>query len=374
MKITLSSTALSSKLSTLSKVISSKNSIPMLGCFLFDLKGKDLTITATDGENMMRTTVVVDDADGDGRFAVSSQMINDALRELAEQPLTLTVDMESQTIEVAYMNGEYNFTVSDAAEYPEFKAVDGAATSVTLPSGTLAAMVARSLFAAATDEIRPVMSGLYFDFTPEAFVVVASDGRRLVRSRVLTVKTPSPTSFVLPRKPAGLLKYMLTDDAADVAIRFDSQTAEISTGTAMMQCRLVEGRYPNYEAVIPHDNPYSFVMDRKALLGAVKRVTPFTVTKSTVLRIHLETGKMTLNSQDLDYATRAKEDVVCDYVGNAMDIGFSGPALIEILTALDSQEVCVELADPSRPCLLTPEQQPENGDVLMLLMPMLISD
>ena len=374
MKFTLSSTALSSKLSTLSKVISSKNSIPMLGCFLFDVKGKDLTITATDGENMMRTTLTVDDADGDGRFAVSCQMITDALRELAEQPLTLTIDLEAQTIEVAYMNGEYNFTVNDAAEYPEFKPVEENAVSVTLPSGTLASIVTRSIFATATDEIRPVMSGLYFDFTPEAFVVVASDGRRLVRNRVLTVKTSAPTSFVLPRKPAGLLKYMLTDGEADVTIRFNSQTAEISTGDAMMQCRLVEGRYPNYEAVIPHDNPYQFVMDRKALLGAVKRVTPFTITKSMVLRIHLETGKMTLNSQDLDYATRAKEEVTCDYVGNAMDIGFSGPALIEILTALDSQEVCVELADPSRPCLLTPEQQPENGDVLMLLMPMLISE
>ena len=374
MRFTLSSTALNSRLSTLSKVINSKNALPILDCFLFEVTNNTMTITASDSENVMKTTINLDDCDGEGKFAVNNRTILDAVKELPEQPLTIDVDTASMAIKVIYQNGLYNFTGQNADDYPSVLPMTDNATSLVLPNNVLADNITRSIFATATEELRPVMNGIYFDLTNEALAIVASDGHKLVRNKNFTVKSDNPTSFILPKKPATLLKNVLGKDGSDVVLRFDDRNADVTFGDTILQCRLIEGRYPNYNSVIPMNNPNQLTIDRKVLIGALRRVLPFASESSQLVRLHLESGKIEISSEDIDFATSAKEEIACDYTGSAMNIGFKGSSLNEILNNLSSEEVVLELADPSRPCLIIPSEQPENEDVLMLIMPMLLND
>ncbi|MBR3122833.1 MAG: DNA polymerase III subunit beta, partial [Prevotella sp.] len=232
----------------------------------------------------------------------------------------------------------------------------------------------RSLFATAQDELRPVMNGIYFDLTPEALAVVASDGHKLVRNKNFNIKSETPASFILPKKPATLLKNMLGKEQGDVTIKFDERTAEISFADGVLTCRLIEGRYPNYNSVIPQQNPNQLTIDRRSLIGALKRVLPFASESSQLVRFHLDAGRLELSSEDIDFATSAKEVVNCEYAGQSMNIGFKGSSLSEILNNLQGDEVVIELADPSRAGIILPAVQPENEDVLMLIMPMLLND
>ncbi|MBR1428308.1 MAG: DNA polymerase III subunit beta [Prevotella sp.] len=374
MRFTLSSTALNSRLSTLSKVINSKNALPILDCFLFEVTNNTMTITASDSENVMKTTINLDDCDGEGKFAVNNRTILDAVKELPEQPLTIDVDTASMAIKVIYQNGLYNFTGQNADDYPSVLPMTDNATSLVLPNNVLADNITRSIFATATEELRPVMNGIYFDLTNEALAIVASDGHKLVRNKNFTVKSDNPTSFILPKKPATLLKNVLGKDGSDVVLRFDDRNADVTFGDTILQCRLIEGRYPNYNSVIPMNNPNQLTIDRKVLIGALRRVLPFASESSQLVRLHLESGKIEISSEDIDFATSAKEEIACDYTGSTMNIGFKGSSLNEILNNLSSEEVVLELADPSRPCLIIPSEQPENEDVLMLIMPMLLND
>ncbi len=374
MRFTLSSTALSNRLQTLSRVISSKNALPILDCFLFEVRNNQLSITASDSENVMQTTLPLDECDGNGSFAVPNRTILDAVKELAEQPLVFDVDTNNLTIKVVYQNGLYNFTAQNAAEYPRFQSIPDGATVVTIGSSVLNDNINRSIFATAQDELRPVMNGIYFDLTAESLAIVASDGHKLVRNKNFTIKSDAPASFILPKKPAQLLKSVLTKDGGDVVIKFDDRNAEIHFAGGTLSCRLIEGRYPNYNSVIPQGNPNQVTIDRKALLGALRRVLPFASESSQLIRFHLEIGKLELSSEDIDFATSAKESITCDYTGQPMSIGFKGSSLTEILTNLESDEVIIQLADPSRAGIILPSVQPENEDVLMLIMPMLLND
>ena len=374
MRITLSSSALSSRLGTLAKVINSKNSMPILDCFLFEVANMQLTITASDSENVLQTTMPLDYAEGEGKFAVNNKTILDAVKELPEQPLTIDVETSTYSIKVIYQNGIYNFTAQNADEYPVVQRMGEGTTNLVLPSNVLADNISRALFATAQEELRPVMNGVYFDLTPEALAFVASDGHKLVRNKNYRIKTEQPRSFIMPKKPATLLKNILAKDESDVIIRFDDRNAEIIFTDSILSCRLIEGRYPNYNSVIPQDNPYQLTIDRKTLLGALRRVLPFASESSQLVRLHIENGKIEVSSEDIDFSTSAKEEITCDYTGKSMNIGFKGPSLTEILNNLSGEEVTLELADPSRPCLILPAEQPDGEDVLMLIMPMLLND
>ncbi len=374
MRLTVSSTSLASRLSALSKVFNSKNSMPILDCYLFDVNEKTLTITASDSENVMTTQLQLDEVDGNGTFAVNNRTILDAVKELPEQPLTLDVDMSSYGIKVVYMNGIYNFTGQSGNEFPHLQPLSDNAASIVIDSKTLSNDISHSIFATANEELRPVMNGIYFDLTTEALAIVASDGHKLVRTRNNTVKQESPMSFIMPKKPATLLKGVLQKNEDEVLIRFDERNASINFPGGTLSCRLIEGRYPNYNSVIPQDNPNRMTIDRTVLIGVIRRVLPFASDSSQQVRLHIEPGKAVISSEDIDFYTSAKEEIVCDYNGIPMDIGFKGTSLMEILSNLDSEEVELQLADPSRPCLILPTQQPENEDILMLIMPMLLND
>ena len=374
MRFNLSSTALGSRLLTLSRVINSKNSLPILDCFLFSVHDGQLTVTASDSENVMRGTLNLENCEGEGDFAVNNHTILDAVKELPEQPLSLDVDMGEMKIYITYQNGSYNFPILNADEYPKAQTVSENATTITIDAGILSDNVNRSLFATAQDELRPVMNGIYFDLQADSLAIVASDGHKLVRNKNFMIKSDIPASFILSKKPATLLKNVLSKDGGDVVIRFDDRSADISFAEGNLSCRLIEGKYPNYNSVIPQDNPNQVTIDRKSLIGALRRVLPFASDSSQLIRFHVAAGLLELRAEDIDFATSAKESVTCEYGGNPMDIGFKGSSMLEILNNLESEDVTIQLADPSRAGIIIPGVQPENEDILMLIMPMLLND
>lgn len=375
MRFTVSSSALSSKLNMLAKVIGSKNSLPILDCFLFQVANGEMSITASDSDNVIKSTLALTDHDGEGEFCVPNRVILDALKELPEQPLHFDVDAagEAVAIKIVYQNGLYNFTGQSAEEYPRTQSMNDACTTVSLPTEMLINNISRSLFATANDELRPVMNGIYFDLTADALAIVASDGHKLVRSKNFTIKSESPSAFNLPKKPASLLKNILSKDGDDAIIKFDDRSAEIQFTDGVMRCRLIDGRYPNYNSVIPN-NPNVVTVDRRGLQSALRRVLPFASESSQLIRFHIESGRFEVSSEDIDFSTSAKEQLSCEYNGSPISIGFKGSSLMEILSNLTSDNIIIQLADPSRAGIIVPAEQPENEDILMLIMPMLLND
>ena len=374
MRFTVSSTALSSKLNMLAKVIGSKNSLPILESFLFQVANGEMTVTASDSDNIIKSKIELTDCEGEGEFCVPNRVILDALKELPEQPLSFEVDTDTYAIKIVYQNGLYNFTGQNAEEYPSTQALGDGCTTVSLPTEVLIDNISRSLFATASDELRPVMNGIYFDLTPDALAIVASDGHKLVRSKNFNIKSEVPAAFNLPKKPASLLKNILSKDGDDVNIKFNERSAEITFSDGVLKCRLIDGRYPNYNSVIPTNNPCEATVDRKGLQSALRRVLPFASESSQLVRFHMEAGRFEVSSEDIDFATSAKEVLACEYVGSPMSIGFKGSSLMEILSNLTSDQIIIRLADPSRAGIVVPAEQPENEDILMLIMPMLLND
>ncbi len=376
MRFTISSTLLSSNLSALSKVINSgKNTLSILDNFLFDLSDGRLTVVASDGDNTMRAIMSLDESDGSSmKVAIPSKTVLEAVKELPDQPLVFDIDDATYNVRVSYQNGVYNFAALDGSNFPLPMNVGDDSSTITLSSQILYENISRSLFATAQEELRPVMNGIYFDLGAESLAIVATDGRKLVRNLVTSIKSEVPASFILPKKPATLLKNVLQHDDSEVVIRFDRRSATISYPSGTLSCRLIDGRYPNYNAVIPQNNPNRVVIDNKSLSSALRRILPFASAGNQLVKFHFETGRVSLSSEDLEFSTSAHEDVVCEYSGLTLNIGFKGSTILEILSALDSEEVVIELADPSRAGVILPGTQPESGEVLMLIMPVLIND
>ena len=374
MRFTVSSTALSSKLVALSKVINSKNAMPILGDFVFDISGQTLKLTASDSENTMQTTVELIESEGEGRFAIGNHDLLEAVKGFSEQPITLDIDQQTNIAKINYQNGLFSLPIESADEFPVAQAVSEGASTIVISNQLLSENINRSIFATAQDELRPVMNGIYFDLTPDCLAVVASDGHKLVRNKIYSIKSDQPAAFILPKKPAALLKNLLGKDGGDVIIRFDDRNAEINYGDGTIQCRLIEGRYPNYNSVIPQNNSNELRIDRNALLAALRRVQPFANESSNLIRFHVEGSTLQLDAEDYDFSKTATERMTCEYNGQPMSIGFKGSSFIEVLNNFDCTEVVVQLADPSRAGLVLPSEQPENQDVLMLMMPMLIND
>jgi len=374
MKFTVSSTALSSKLNALSRVINNKNSLPILNDFLFEVQSNVLNMTASDSENVMKTNLELIESDGDYRFAVNSHDLLEAVKGFSEQPITFDIDPGTNIAKISYQNGLFSLPVENADEYPQATKISDTASTIVISNVLLAENVNRSLFATAQDELRPVMNGIFFDLTPDCLAIVASDGHKLVRNKVLTIHNDQPASFILPKKPASLLKSILGKDGGDVTIRFDERNAQIQYGDGEIICRLIEGRYPNYNSVIPQNNPNSLTVNRLGLLAALRRVQPFANDSSNLIKFHVENGILQLDAEDYDFSKTATERMSCEYNGQPMSIGFKGSSFIEILSNFDCQDVTLLLADPSRAGLVLPSEQPEGQDVLMLMMPMLIND
>ncbi len=374
MNFIVSSSALSAHLQGISRVINSKNALPILDCFLFELQDGVLTVTVSDSETTMVTTLEVVESDADGRFAIAARTLLDALKEIPEQPLTFDIDLHTLELTIQYQNGKYNLVGQNADEFPTPAALSENAVRVDMDAQILMNGINRAIFATADDELRPVMNGIYFDITTESITMVASDGHKLVRSKTTAAHGNERAAFILPKKPALLMKNILPKESGQVNIEFDDRNAVFTLANYHMSCRLIEGRYPNYNSVIPKSNPNKITIDRQQLVGALRRVSIFSSQASSLIKLRIGADKMVINAQDIDFSTSAEEVLACQYAGTPMEIGFKSTFLIDILNNIPSDEVLIELADPSRAGVITPIEQEEDEDLLMLLMPMMLND
>lgn len=374
MKFIVSSTALFSHLQAVSRVINSKNTLPILDCFLFELEDGTLSVTVSDSETTMVTSLEVNDSDANGRFAIVAKTLLDALKEIPEQPLTFDINVETYEVGVQYQNGKYSLMAQNADEFPQSVTPGDNSVRVEMDAQILLGGINRAIFATADDELRPVMNGIYFDITTEDITMVASDGHKLVRCKTTAAKGNERAAFILPKKPATLLKNLLPKEQGTVSIEFDERNAVFVLESYRMVCRLIEGRYPNYNSVIPQNNPHKVIVDRTQLIGALRRVSIFSSQASSLIKLRMQENQIVISAQDIDFSTSAEETQICQYSGTPMNIGFKSTFLIDILNNISAEEVVVELADPSRAGVVVPVEQEENEDLLMLLMPMMLND
>ncbi len=373
MKFIVSSTSLLSHLQIISRVINSKNSMAILDNFLFELKGNNLVVTASDQETTMTTTIEVMDVVGEGCFAVSAKILLDPLKELPEQPLSFDINDDNLEIFINYQNGQFNLMGVNGLEYPRTNALSNDATSLTMPAERLMKGIGYTLFATADDTYRPIMNGIYFDIFPDNMAFVASDIHKLVRFRDLSIQAGTRASFILPKKPATLLKAILPKESGDVVIRFDEKSACFTLSNFVLTCRLIEGNYPNYNSVIPQNSPNVLTIDRALFVNVLRRVSVFSDQALGLIELAFEGNRMVVSTQNIDYSISATETVTCNYSGTPFTIGFNAPKLIEVFNTIQSEEVTVALSDASRAGVICPLENGENEDLLMLLMPMLLN-
>lgn len=376
MKFIISSSLLASNLLSIGKVISNKNTLPILDYFLFELCGNDLKITASDLETTLISTLTVDNQNGDGIVAIPARRITDSIKEFSEQPLTISIDKATWEVTISWKTGKLSIPGITGLGYPELPAI--ATENVTrfeIPTSDLADGIIETLFATADDELRPVMNGINITLSPEEIVFVTTDAHRMALSRNSRITAPENASFILPKKPANLLKNILPHDPEQmVTIEFDNKNATITLPRHTVVCRLIEGNYPNYNAVIPKGNPNKVLVDRAELINTIKRVSVCSNQANQLIRLSLDAGNINLSAQDIDYAASAEDNIACNYEGIPIEIGFRSSFLLDILNNIHSPEVSIELADSTRPGLFFPsEQNREGSSLLMLLMPMMIN-
>jgi len=374
MKFNVSSSTLFAQLQTINRVIGTKNTLAILDNVLFDLEGNTLTLTASDGETTARTSLEVESAEGAGKVASGAKLLVDTLKEFPEQPLGFTIDDQNFSITMASQNGTYSFIGTNGSEYPEMPVEDGEVHSLTIPSSTLLDAIGKTIFCSASDELRPVMNGIFFDIATDKLTMVATDAHRLVRYTNNAVHGEAAGGFILPKKSASLLKNVLTKDDSEVKITFGAKNVRFEFGQTIVVTRLIDGRFPNYNAVIPQNNTNTVIVDRQSLINVCKRVAVFANTGTALLKLALSENQIKVSAQDIDFSTSAEETIQCEYQGMPMAIGFKAPFLIEILGAVESADVKLQLADPARAGLILPTENEENREVLMLLMPMLLSE
>ncbi len=375
MKFVISSTELLSHLTAISKVISSKSTMPILDNFLFEITENSLNITASDIESTLITKIELDNVDGEGIIAVPAKLLIDTLKEFPEQPLTFHVDNNTFGIQILSENGKYSIVGYDGEDFPQIPTIDpDSGASVKVNHRSLLKGIEKTLFATADDELRPVMNGIFVEMTEKFMSFVASDAHKLVRYRRNDVKTELEASFILPKKPAALLKNLLAKESSDIVVEFNDKNAFFRLSNYQLICRLVEGNYPSYNSVIPQNNPNSMVIDRLGFYNTVKRVSVFANQASNLVKLSLSGSQLVVSAQDIDFSISAVERLQCEYEGEDMEIGFKSLFLQEILANIPSPEVRLEMSDPSRAGLILPaEKEDPDEDVLMLLMPMMIN-
>ncbi|MDO5075197.1 MAG: DNA polymerase III subunit beta [Bacteroidales bacterium] len=377
MKFVISSSALSQRLQTLGRVISSKNAMPILENFLFEVNDGRLTLTSSDGEITLRTTLDLVESSGNVRFTINAKTIQDAIKEIPEQPMEVVLEndaMGNLEVTINYQNGHYTLLAQPADEYPTTKDLDGEVSTLLIDSMRLYSGINRALFAAADDPLRPVMNGVFFDYKSDGLAVVASDGRKLACTRMLNITTETPTSFILHKKPANIAKGILQKEGGDTTVRFTKRNAVMESENYTLSCRLIEGNFPNYNSVIPQNNPNCVTINRAALVSALRRIMVFANAGSPLVKLHIEMGRLVLTAKDSDYARSGEEALLCEYQGMPMNIGFKGTLLMELLNNLESEEIVIQLADPARAGIIVPAEEDEEEKIIMLLMPMMLNE
>jgi DNA polymerase-3 subunit beta len=372
MKFIVSSTYLLKQLQVLGGVINSSNTLPILDNFLFELNNSKLTVSASDLETTMSSTIDVE-SDNEGSIAVPAKLLLDTLKTFPEQPLTFIVE-DNNTIEISSNHGKYALAYANGEEFP--KAVELDNPSSTIISGDIiATAISKTIFAAGNDDLRPVMSGVFFQFSTESLTFVATDAHKLVKYTRSDVSATETAEFIMPKKPLNLLKGILLGSEDDVVIEYNDSNAKFVFDNSVLICRLIDGKYPNYEAVIPKENPNKLTIARTQFLNSVRRVSIFSNKTTHQIRLKIAGAELNISAEDIDYSNKAEERLTCDYQGDDMQIGFNSRFLTEMLNNLSSDDVQLEMSLPNRAGILTPIDGLDDGEnVTMLVMPVMLNN
>ncbi len=372
MKFIVSSGALLKQLQIVGGVLNNNNTLAILDNFLFDLKGNKLTISASDLESTISASLDVQ-SDDEGLAAIPARLLLDGLKALPEQPVTFILDEKSNMLELSSDYGKYSLAFVEGDEFPKLPEMEDVSTT-TIPGEILANAITKTLFAAGNDELRPVMSGVFFQFNSNNLTFVATDAHKLVRYRRNDQKSDNTAEFILPRKPLTILKSTLSTIGESVSIHYNETNARFEFENIVLTCRLIDGKYPNYEAVIPKENPNKMEIDRQTFLSSVKRVAIFSNKTTHQVRLKMAGSELNISAEDIDFSNKAHERLNCNYQGDDMEIGFNSRFLTEMLTNLDSDNVNLEMSAPNRAGIILPNDGLEDGeDVLMLVMPVMLN-
>lgn len=371
MNFIVSSTNLLRHLQNISGVLSTSNTLPILDNFLFDIQDGQLTISASDLETTMRTTMPVEATEA-GRIAIPAKMLLEVLKNLPDQPCTFLVDNANFGIEIAYDNGKSKMVGFNGDDFPKTPAIEQG-TSIRISGDIISRAINKTLFATGNDDLRPVMSGVYCQFSPSDITFVATDAHKLVRYRRTDSQSTGGSAFILPKKPLNLLKSNLRGDE-EVLVEYSDSNASFTFNDLVLMCRLIDGKYPNYEAVIPKENPNVLIVDRSQILGAIKRVSIFANKTTHQVKLRIAGSELNISAEDLDFSNEANERLTCSYDGSDLEIAFNSRFLMEMLNNIDASEVRIAMSEPSRAGLLMPNSSDnESEDILMLVMPVMLN-
>ena len=374
MKFVISSSVLSSRLMTIGRVIVQKNTIPILDCFCFDIQGTTLTITASDNDTTLTAKAELNECDSDVRFAVNAKTLQDAIKEIPDQPLECYLNTESYELTVEYQNGQYKLMGQSAEEYPTPAISDETRLEFDLECQKLVPSITRCMIAAANDTLRPQLNTICFDIHSQEVSLVSSNGNQLALTKLAMPELNAEGSYLLGTRPASLLKGMLAKAEGNVHFSLGQRTAIVHTEEYSLTSRLVEGRFPNYRSVIPQDNPNIVTVNRLALVSALRRVLVFANAQAVLVKFRLGSNTMNISSQDIDFGKSAEENMLCDYMGTPMRIAFKGSVLLDLINNIEGDDITLKLSDPSRAGLIVPAKQKEGEEVLMLIMPSVFND
>lgn len=371
MNFIVSSSYLLKQLQVLGSVINSNNTLPILDNFLFELDHQTLKVSASDLESTMSATLDIDSSNV-GNIAIPAKLLLDTLKSFPEQPLTFTVQ-ENNTIEISSDSGKYALAYANGDDFPKAVLLDDASSTV-VPAEILGTAIYKTIFATGNDDLRPVMSGVFFQLSPEYLRFVATDAHKLVKYERTDVQAAQITEFIMPKKPLTILKGILGMTATDVTIEYNEHNASFSFDNYVLKCQLIDGKYPNYEAVIPKENPNKLIIDRQLFLNSVKRVSIFANKTTHQIRLKIAGTELNISAEDLDYSNKAEERLTCEYQGDDMQIGFNSRFLTEMLNNLQSDNVMLEMSLPNRAGILTAVDGLEEGEnVTMLVMPVMLN-
>ena len=373
MKFTVSSSALLSLLATTGKVISNKSSLPILEHFLMELKDGQLTVTTSDLETTLVGSITVDNVEQEGTIAAPAKLMLDSLKEFPEMPLEIEVNNTTWEIKIVWNSGHLSIPGASAISYPATQSQGPESKSITLDVDVLVSGINKTIFATADDELRPVMNGVYFDFSTDKLTFVATDAHKLVKFAA-EHNGDFASAFILPKKPANLLKNLLLKEDEPIHVEFDAKNVTFQLKNFKLVCRLIEGNYPNYNAVIPAANPNKVLVDRVEFVNGIKRVAVCSNPTTNLIRMDIANNKVNLTAQDIDFSVSANETISCSYDGQPVTIGFKSTFLVEILSNIETPTVVIELADSTRAGVFKPVyDDKQSSETLMLLMPMMIN-
>jgi len=372
MKFIVSSTYLLKQLQVLGGVINNSNTLPILDNFLFELNNSELTVSASDLETTMTAKLNVE-SDNSGSVALPARLLLDTLKTFPEQPLTFIVE-DNNTVEISSNHGKYALAYANGEEFPKAVALEDP-SSTTLAGDVLASAISKTIFAAGNDDLRPVMSGVFFQFSKGGLTFVATDAHKLVKYVREDVSASQEAEFIMPKKPLNLLKGILLGSEENVTIEYNESNAKFSFENTELICRLIDGKYPNYEAVIPKENPNKLTIDRTQFLNSVRRVSIFSNKTTHQIRLKIAGAELNISAEDIDYSNKAEERLTCDYQGDDMQIGFNSRFLTEMINNLNSDEVQLEMSLANRAGLLTPIDGLDEGEqITMLVMPVMLNN